>query len=237
MRGLDENGNNVDKPQLSGDIWVDTLLDFQLEEFEAAYPELTVHFNSYTTFTVNYYVGETLKHTVDNLAYGATPTYPGATPVMPGVNDPDNYEFVCWYPVLTSVERDMDVSAVFRRKDVALYGIIEATLSGAYINNRISTLRGYAFYGCSKVTSIELSATSIGEYAFYGCLALDTLILRSNTVVKRTSNMITNTPIASGNGYIYVPSSLYDAYLSDSSWSAIAGRFRKIEDYQEIIGG
>ena len=45
------------------------------------------------------------------------------------------------------------------------------------IPNSATSIGGYAFYGCSGLTSIEISnsVTSIGGYAFYGCLGLTSI--------------------------------------------------------------
>lgn len=62
------------------------------------------------------------------------------------------------------------------------------------------------------------------------------MILRSPTMCTIVhTNAFTGTPIASGTGYIYVPSALVDTYKT--KWSAFANQIRAIEDYPEICGG
>lgn len=169
MQGKDEYGNNVDRPQLSGDIWVEHLLEYQLEEFQAAYPELTVHFNKYSVFTVNYYNGDKLMQTVRNIAYGATPTYTSVVPTMPGVSDPENYTFVGWYPVPQFMESDMNVSAVFRDNKSIPVGIITRTLSGEYTNDRITKLCDYALEKTQITGAVLPNVTSAGLLALSKC--------------------------------------------------------------------
>ena len=54
-------------------------------------------------------------------------------------------------------------------------GIIMGTIS-RYTNERIMSIRRYAFYGYSGLTSISFPAcTSIGGYAFYSCTGLKTI--------------------------------------------------------------
>ena len=45
------------------------------------------------------------------------------------------------------------------------------------------------------------------------------------------------TVIASGTGYVYVPSALVNSYKSATNWSTYADQIRAIEDYPDITGG
>ena len=104
----------------------------------------------------------------------------------------------------------------------------------------LKTISGYyAFKGCKALTTIDLpSVTSIGNSAFYDCTSLSTLILRSTTMCTlNATNIFTNTQIASGTGYIYVPSALVDTYKTATNWVTYADQFRAIEDYPDITGG
>ena len=106
-------------------------------------------------------------------------------------------------------------------------------------DNLVTSIGQYAFYGCSALTAADFPmVTSIGGRAFYGCSHLTNLILRSSTMCNLPStNAFTNTPIASGTGYIYVPRALVDSYKAASNWSTFANQFRAIEDYPDICGG
>lgn len=88
-------------------------------------------------------------------------------------------------------------------------------------------------YNCSKLTTADFPAvTSIEMYAFRGCSKLNALALRSQSLCSLSnSNAILGTPISSGTGYIYVPSSLVDTYKSETNWSTYATQFRALEDY------
>ena len=115
----------------------------------------------------------------------------------------------------------------------------------------------YAFYACNKLTTVILpnvtnieehifqscdalntvditNATTIKGYAFYGS-GITSLILRKTDTIVTLSGVITytfrNTPIASGTGYIYVPSALIDTYKADSKWTTYTDQFRALEDY------
>lgn len=119
----------------------------------------------------------------------------------------------------------------------ALYGCIELTNVNVpqawYIGNS-------SFSGCKKLSFLDLpSARNIYKTAFSSCVVLETLILRYSDGVAslENANAFTNTPIASGTGYIYVPSALVDSYKAATNWSTYADQIRAIEDYPEITGG
>ena len=119
-----------------------------------------------------------------------------------------------------------------------------------------------AFMDCTSLKSIDLHApTAIQSFAFFGCSSLDTIILRSaeeayfdiSAVVNTKMLGIDGTP--SGEGFIYVQSSLYEGFvahlvpqviaLAESSGMAMdegtatyiaTSILRKIEDYPEVCG-
>ena len=117
--------------------------------------------------------------------------------------------------------------------------LIRRALSGKYTNNTVTSIGSSAFSGCYKLTTADFQAiTSIGSNAFIGCSALTALILRSEAITDLwDAKAFGSTPIASGTGYIYVPSSLVDSYKVASNWSAYAEQIRAIEDYPDICGG
>lgn len=122
----------------------------------------------------------------------------------------------------------------------------------------LTTIAGYAFYQCTKLTYVNFpllkeipnngfrefsgvvkadfaSITNARSNCFYKCASLETLIIRTPSVVTLVSGTtFTGTPIASGTGYIYVPRALIDSYKSATNWSTYADQFRAIEDYPEI---
>jgi hypothetical protein len=83
----------------------------------------------------------------------------------------------------------------------------------------------------------DVGYCSLGSEALLGCSSLDTIIFRSTTKMSALQNVanINNTPIASGTGYIYVPSSLVDTYKTATNWSVYANQIRAIEDWENRI--
>ena len=97
-----------------------------------------------------------------------------------------------------------------------------------------TTIGNYAFYNCSSLTSVSLpAATTIGDDAFRYCYNLLSLyLLGSSILTLQGSSAFWSTPIsgyttATGGVYgsIYVPSSLYNSYLTATNWSIFSSRF------------
>lgn len=78
-----------------------------------------------------------------------------------------------------------------------------------------------------SIQTADISVTEIGAFAFYNN-ELDSLTLRANQVVTLGEKALEGTPIAEGNGHIYVPANLVSAYQADASWSAYAGSITAI---------
>lgn len=100
----------------------------------------------------------------------------------------------------------------------------------------ITTLYSHAFSGCTALKKVKCgSLKTINAYAFKDCTNLDTLILKSNSLCTLANkNAISDTNIADGTGYIYVPKSLLSQYASATNWSTYENQIRAIEDYPEI---
>ena len=102
-----------------------------------------------------------------------------------------------------------------------------------------SYVSSYSFYSCANLKKLEFNRVgTIATNAFNGCTKLDTLILRSPSVVTLSgTSAFTGTKIAGTGGYIYVYSSQIADYKSASNWSNYSSKFRAIEDYPDITGG
>lgn len=107
-------------------------------------------------------------------------------------------------------------------------------------NSRLDTS---AFEGCSgleKADFYKINANQgISGYAL-ACANLVTLIIRNTDAVPTSkSNMFgpASTKMNTGEGYIYVPAAMVDAYKAATNWSKYADQIRAIEDYPDITGG
>lgn len=145
--------------------------------------------------------------------------------------------------------------------NTAIDALIERTLSGAYSNDRVTTIGNYAFYKV-PVTSVDFpNVTGITEGAFYYCRNLETInfpklknigvsaflnCIKLVTVILRkvdgictlgSTSIFKNTPIESGTGYVYVPAALVNSYKAATNWTVYADQIRAIEDYPDICGG
>ena len=96
----------------------------------------------------------------------------------------------------------------------------------------VSEISDYAFSSCTSLTSVSFpAATTIRYSAFARCTSLTTVILAGSSVCSMPySDAFMSTPIASGTGYIYVPSSLVASYQAATNWSYFSAQISAIED-------
>ena len=119
--------------------------------------------------------------------------------------------------------------------DYAIYNCTAVT--NLYLS-KLKTTASQAMARTSAITKIELpSIQKISSTCFDRCSKLIALVLPGNTVATLQGTAFTNTPIASGTGYIYVPTALVEEYKAATNWSTYANQIRAIEDYPEIVGG
>lgn len=105
------------------------------------------------------------------------------------------------------------------------------------IDKDLEQITNYQFYGQTKVVRCDFSnLTQIGNTSLANIGRLTALILRKtdSIVTLRNANAFTNSGIATGRGYIYVPKALEEEYKSATNWSTYAARIRAIEDYPII---
>ncbi len=87
---------------------------------------------------------------------------------------------------------------------------------------------------------VDLSAKpSIVASAFAGDYNLMSLVLRNaSQLTLANTNALTNTPIASGIGHIFVPSELVDTYKSATNWATYANQIVSLDEYpKEVVTG
>ena len=126
--------------------------------------------------------------------------------------------------------------------------------------SNVTSIGNYAFQNCGKLNVVALPAcTSIGhslsrDYgpagfdftknvtivanAFNKGYNMQHLVLRSNQAYTlRNVNAFTDTPIAAGLGYIYVPADLVDTYKAASNWTTYAAQIQPISAYPKTPTG
>ena len=95
MRGLDENGNNMDTAQVSGTIHVPTLTGAQMADIQSRYPSITVTYNHITSYCYFYnYDGSTLLYTA-TCTDASDAVYGGSTPARTSTAQ-YSYTFAGW---------------------------------------------------------------------------------------------------------------------------------------------
>lgn len=100
---------------------------------------------------------------------------------------------------------------------------------------KLTSTAVYSFNACQSLVKADFPVISnLGFGTFRDCVKLRALILRNATTVctlPETEFVFMNTPISSGDGYIYVPRALLDSYKAATNWSNFAAQFRALEDY------
>lgn len=90
------------------------------------------------------------------------------------------------------------------------------------------TFNTRAFAECSSLSTLSLPAArdDIEEHCFAGCSALSALYLPNLSYIPRlvepATDTFAGTPIAEGDGRVYVPAHLLSEYRSRQYWSTIA---------------
>lgn len=79
-----------------------------VREFHAEYTSTIRRYNVY------FYNGNELIYTVENVQYGSSTSYSGATPVKTGVSDPEDYVFKGWIPAPENITGETECYAFFK---------------------------------------------------------------------------------------------------------------------------
>lgn len=104
-----------------------------------------------------------------------------------------------------------------------------------------SAIGQYGFYHCHELKTVTLGACeAIGAQVFQYAYNLMSLYLLTSTMCTLSNiNAFGSTPISTYttstggvNGSIYVPSSLYDTYISATNWLTYSSRFVSLTDAQ-----
>lgn len=109
---------------------------------------------------------------------------------------------------------------------------------GTIILPNCTSLGTYVGQG-KRTSTIDLSKNiSISGNNFNGAYSLVHLILRSDTLCSLSAtSAFSNTPIANGLGWIYVPSGLVESYKTASNWSTYANQIVSLDEYPKALSG
>ena len=96
-----------------------------------------------------------------------------------------------------------------------------------------------AFYNCTSLSYVSLPLCgNIDKYAFSNCRSLNSLTLCTDVywTIPYQSRMLSNTPIMSGTGSIYVRSDTYSIWITSTGWSSLSDRFVSVETSDTKLG-
>ena len=96
----------------------------------------------------------------------------------------------------------------------------------------VSSILGGCFYKCTNMTEITLHGviTNIAYNAFNYSNISKLVLPNITTVPTLDTSSLSNTPIAKGTGYIYVPDSLVDNFKSATNWSTYADHIKGLSE-------
>ena len=265
MRGLDENGNNVDKAQVSGSIHVGYVTPGQLSAINAAketYPSLSITYDEVGAYLTHQLVDRTISGAYANdrvTSVGAYAFYRTslATVVMPNVESLGTDAFYenksltsVDMPKLTMLGIDANNKNHFFNCSSLSYinmpmlvkvaiGMFKSSALEEVVFANVTDVEEMSFQDCKSLTRVDLPVASMIDWKAFANTALETLILRKESSVCQLTQTTAfeSTPIANGTGYIYVPRALVDSYKAATNWSAYASNIRAIEDCPDICGG
>lgn len=99
----------------------------------------------------------------------------------------------------------------------------------------VTTVPSGCLRECGKLERVDLgAATSIARTAFTDSTALETLIIRTETLctIADASVTLRGSKIAAGTGYIYVPDELVDSYKEETNWVVFANQIRGLSELE-----
>lgn len=227
MRGLDENGNNLDTAQVSGTISVDTVTGAQVAEIQSKYPDIKIAYQHITSFLYFYNdTGTTLLYT-QSITDGADGAYSGSTPSKSSTAQ-YTYSFAGWSKktggsadstALKAVVADRNVYAAFtatvRRYTVYFY-------NGSTLLQKVENVA----YGSSATYTGNTPVSSEGsaeDYPFEGFVPTGKNITGNTSCYAQFGSPIQETEITDSWDEII-------ASCNDGTYSKYkVGNYKKLE--------
>lgn len=172
---------------------------------------------------------------IDNSAFRASMTNKGS---LESVNFPAvtylSDSIFLGNPRLAKFETEGEITTIGSQLFSGCTGL---TRFSAKNTNFRATLANYVFRDCSSLEYADVgSVQSLQTESFKNCTSLNYLILRRTQgstpyTTMSNSNALSTSRLATGEGFILVPSSLMETYKTATNWSVYAGQFRALEDY------
>ena len=126
---------------------------------------------------------------------------------------------------------EMDTSKV-TSMSYMFYGCSSLTSVPEMDTSKVTDM-SYMFQNCSSLTTappLDVSRVTKMLFVFEGCTSLTSVTFTGNVVPPYSGTIPSETPIAAGNGSIYVPDDMVDAYKAASGWSARASVIKGISE-------
>lgn len=252
MRGLDENGNNVDTAQVSGSIYVPTIgfgTSMTLNRLKEKYPSLVITYDEVGPAVTHQLVMRTLsgEYVNDRVTYIGTNalrgtkvtsvSFPAVTATGEYAVFSDALEYADFPELLEATTYLFDSHKKLRRVNIpkvtALQhrSFMDCDVLEELVLPSATFFAGQALAYAEKLKVIDFHQVCTIDNAPWSCGSLVAVIMRGNGICSLKMGNFGGSPIASGTGFIYVPRSLKDQYASATNWSAFASQFRTLEDY------
>lgn len=96
----------------------------------------------------------------------------------------------------------------------------------------VTSIAAFAFQNCTALTEVDLGAAKALQSNVFTNTNIRKLILRKHDAITANSStaVFNNTPMARGEGFIYVPDHLVEDYKAASNWSAYAAQIKPLSE-------
>ena len=242
MRGIDENGNNVDLVQISGTVVVSAIRQSTIKNIQTKYPSITV---VYTELLPDFYV-MMLEGTLTDTYYSNSRVTKIGENGFANIASVEEVKFDSVTEIGDSAFNTnggrigiaLTTAAFPNARKVGYGAFAYSKIMNVYLP-LAETIDGQAFLDCSKLERIDLpSASFVGSLSFRSTPMTAMIIRNTNTVATlQGTNAFLNSYIAKGTGYIYVPRALLSDtdetkdYRRATNWSTYAAQFRALESF------